>query len=342
MACRPARWIFGRNSGRKSGCARRWGCDVSGKHRPYYKQVALHVPAEQEHGQQYRLLRVGREQYTERYPSFQRRVMDVHHLVYVEQGRGRLRTGSYNGALEPGMIAFLCNGSTNDMAPDPDDPMEITWLVLDGPALPRLVASAGLTDSRPCAAIGEAPEPRAIFRELRRRQPGAIWRAHSLIWALLARIATATGRVGLGDPPPTANRPFLPADLPGRPVEPPLVVPGPDALACDDPAVVRAMDLARVHLREPGVRLGHLARAASLGRSRFVQRFRRATGVSPMRYLEALRMEEARRLLEEDLAVARIAQLSGFEDPLYFSRRFRALHGVPPSAYRAVARGARP
>ena len=314
---------------------------MTGRHRPYYKQVALHVPAEQEHGLPYRLLRVGREQYTERYPLFQRRLMDVHHLVYVEQGRGWLRTGGFYGALEPGTVAFLSQGTTNDMRPHPDDPMEITWLVLEGPALPRLVASAGLTEARPCAAIGEAPEPRAIFRELRRRQPGAIWRAHSLIWALLARIATVTGRAGLGDPPATANRPFLPADLPGRPVEPPAV-PAPDALACDDPAVVRAMELARVHLREPGVRLIHLARAASLGRSRFVQRFRQATGVSPMRYLEALRMEEARRLLEEDLAVARIAQLSGFEDPLYFSRRFRALHGVPPSAYRAVARGARP
>ncbi len=310
------------------------------KQRPYYKQVALHVPSEQEHAQQYRLLRVGREQYTARYPLFQRRVMDVHHLLYVEQGRGRLRMAGYNGALEPGMVAFLCAGTTNDMGPDREDPMEITWLVLEGEALPRLMASAGLTESRPNAAIGEAPEPRAIFRELRRRQPGAIWRAHSLIWALLARIATATGHAGMGDPPATADRPFLPADLPGRPVEPPTV-PGADALACDDPAVVCAIELARVHLREPGVRLTHLARAASLGRSRFVQRFRQATGVSPMRYLEALRMEEARRLLEEDLAVARIAQLAGFEDPLYFSRRFRTLHGVPPSAYRAVARGAR-
>jgi AraC-like DNA-binding protein len=61
-----------------------------------------------------------------------------------------------------------------------------------------------------------------------------------------------------------------------------------------------------------------------------------------MRYLERLRMEEARRRLEEGDPVAQAARLAGYDDPLYFSRRFRALHGVAPSAYRAVARGARP
>jgi transcriptional regulator GlxA family with amidase domain len=157
---------------------------------------------------------------------------------------------------------------------------------------------------------------------------------------LLARIATASGSVGLGDPPTTTERPSLPIDLPGRPITPPLV-PGDAVLAGADQAIAQAIELTRLHLRESDLRLSHLARAASLGRSRFVQRFRLATGVSPMRYVDALRMEEARRLLEEDLAVARVAHLCGFEDPLYFSRRFRAVHGVAPSVYQAVARGAR-
>lgn len=320
-----------------------WGRVNAGtRHRPYYKLVALHVPSEPEYGLPYRLLRVGREQYTDRYPLFRRRLMDVHHLVYVEQGHGRLRTGSYHGPLGPGSLALLCNGTLNDMGPDVDDPMEITWLVMAGDGFEGLMANAGLTPARPHAVIGEAPEPRAIFRELRRLQPGSIWRAHSLFWALLARLAVVTGRPALGPPPPAAEPPELPPDAPGRPIGPPPVVSGTEALACDDEPVARAIELARLHLRVSDLRLGHLAQVAGLGRSRFVQRFRRVTGVSPMRYLERLRMEEARRRLEEDLPVNRVAQLTGFDDPLYFSRRFRAMHGVSPSAYRAVTRGARP
>jgi AraC-like DNA-binding protein len=220
--------------------------------------------------------------------------------------------------------------------------MEITWLVLAGGGFPRLVASAGLTAARPCAAIGEAPEPRAIFRELRQAQPGAIWRAQALLWALLARVAAAIGSPGLGAPPATAARPVLPVDAPGRPIGPPPSVSETEALACDDPAIARAIEVARVHLREPDLRLDHLAQATCLGRSRFVQRFGQVTGIAPMQYVERLRMEEARRLLEEDLPITQVAQLAGYGDPLYFSRRFRAMHGVAPTVYRAVARGARP
>jgi AraC-like DNA-binding protein len=313
----------------------------AGERQPaYYKQVALHVPSEIEYRFPYRLLRAGREQYTADYPTFRRRTMDVHHLVYIERGGGYLKTGSYRGELAAGSVAALFAGTVNDMGPHPDDPMEITWLVLAGEGFRPLMASAGLSVARPCVAIGEATEPRAIFRELRRRQPGAMWHVQSLLWAFLARIAVASGSRGLGDPP-SATPIITPPDLPGRPIAPPPPVSETDALACDDAAVSRAIEAAHMHLREPDLRLDHLAHAAGLGRSRFAQRFRQVTGTSPMRYLERVRMEEARRRLEEDTPVARAAQLAGFDDALYFSRRFRTLHGLTPSAYRAVVRGAR-
>jgi AraC-like DNA-binding protein len=308
------------------------------KSRPYYKQVALHVPSEAEHALPFQLLRVGREQYTATYPVFYDRLMDVHHLLYVEQGQGWLESGGRRTLFVPGSIALLRQGTVNNMGPRADDPMEITWLVMTGEGLERVAWSAGLTPEAPHAAIGTASEPRAIFRELRLAEPGHIWRAHSLLWALLARIAVATGSRDMG-PSPAATIP-VPPDHPGRPVGPPPVAVSPDSLACDDPAVLRALELVRLHFRESSLRLSHLVAAASFGRSRFIQRFRRATGTSPRRHLELVRMEEARRLLEGDVPVGRVAERCGFDDPLYFSRRFRALHGVAPSAYRTVSRGA--
>lgn len=56
----------------------------------------------------------------------------------------------------------------------------------------------------------------------------------------------------------------------------------------------------------------------------------------PARYVMILRMREARRLLvETDFSIAEIAERTGFDDPLYFSRCFRRAAGVPPSQYRA-------
>jgi Bacterial regulatory helix-turn-helix proteins, AraC family len=39
-------------------------------------------------------------------------------------------------------------------------------------------------------------------------------------------------------------------------------------------------------------------------------------------------------LARSNLTITEVAGACGFADPLYFSRRFRAAHGIAPSAYR--------
>lgn len=80
-----------------------------------------------------------------------------------------------------------------------------------------------------------------------------------------------------------------------------------------------------------------LADLAACSPSYLTRRFRERTGTTPMRYLEAVRLDAAARLLERhDTDVARIARLTGFEDPRYFSRRFSGRFGCPPSRYREM------
>ena len=61
-----------------------------------------------------------------------------------------------------------------------------------------------------------------------------------------------------------------------------------------------------------------------------------ATGQSASQHIEEARMVEASRLLAyTQLSVAEIGFRLGYEDPPYFSRRFRLATGQTPSAYRA-------
>lgn len=61
---------------------------------------------------------------------------------------------------------------------------------------------------------------------------------------------------------------------------------------------------------------------------------------SPSRLITAMKMREARRLLETgDFRVNEVASRLGFSSPFYFSRRFRTFFGVSPSEYRQVAEG---
>jgi AraC family transcriptional regulator of arabinose operon len=107
--------------------------------------------------------------------------------------------------------------------------------------------------------------------------------------------------------------------------------PGAGAL---DPRVRDAMEGMAASLAEP-LTVAELARRAGLSPSRFGHLFAEQVGVSPMRYLERQRMRLAEQLLDlTPRTVAEIARTVGFDDPLYFSSRFRAYAGLPPTAYR--------
>lgn len=74
---------------------------------------------------------------------------------------------------------------------------------------------------------------------------------------------------------------------------------------------------------------------SGLPRRSFDRRFRAATGYSPREYVQALRMEEAKQLLEATRApVEAVAETIGYSDPRAFQRLFRRSTGLTPSAYR--------
>lgn len=67
----------------------------------------------------------------------------------------------------------------------------------------------------------------------------------------------------------------------------------------------------------------------------FARRFRNATGKSPMQYVQAMRIEEARQLLETtNKPVAEIGEEVGYLDPSSFRRLFKRQTGLSPAEHR--------
>lgn len=67
----------------------------------------------------------------------------------------------------------------------------------------------------------------------------------------------------------------------------------------------------------------------------FKRRFRAATGYTPIDYVQALRIEEAKHVLETtDEATDGVAHQVGYDDPSYFRRLFKRMTGVTPARYR--------
>lgn len=69
--------------------------------------------------------------------------------------------------------------------------------------------------------------------------------------------------------------------------------------------------------------------------SGLILKFRKATGILPMRHLINIRIKKAKHLLvDTSLPLSEIAELTGFENGYYFSTAFKKEIGVAPSEYR--------
>lgn len=82
-----------------------------------------------------------------------------------------------------------------------------------------------------------------------------------------------------------------------------------------------------------------LAAECNLSRAAFARRFVQLAGMTPLELVTTLRMELAARLLvQENLAVERVAERCGYASEAAFSRAFKEHHGEAPGAYRRQGR----
>jgi AraC family transcriptional regulator, arabinose operon regulatory protein len=101
-----------------------------------------------------------------------------------------------------------------------------------------------------------------------------------------------------------------------------------------DERISAAMELLCRNI-ERAITLEDLANRSGLSASRFSHLFREQVGVTPMRFLETQRLDRAAALLElTQLSVKEIARKVGFENPFYFTLRFKSRTGMSPRAFR--------
>ncbi len=99
-------------------------------------------------------------------------------------------------------------------------------------------------------------------------------------------------------------------------------------------AVKRSIEVMQENLSEP-LSIDDIAGFAMYSKFHFSREFQRVTGVSPGRFLSAMRIREAKRLLlTTDLTVTAISHTVGYNSVGTFSSRFSASVGISPSDYR--------
>ncbi|MES2952731.1 MAG: AraC family transcriptional regulator [Pseudomonadota bacterium] len=95
--------------------------------------------------------------------------------------------------------------------------------------------------------------------------------------------------------------------------------------------IQRSIQFIRTQYHRP-VGIAELASHSAMSPSHYAHTFREIAGVSPMRYLRGLRLDEARMLLlRGGLRASEVAAQVGFESPEHFTREFRRRFGVSPT-----------
>lgn len=109
-----------------------------------------------------------------------------------------------------------------------------------------------------------------------------------------------------------------------------------DAGLGKDPRVREVVRYITQNLHHP-LSVEGLAQQVHLSAVHLSQLFRRQMGQPIMRFVEAQRIGRARELLQTtQLPIKQVASMTGFENPLHFSTRFRLNTGRSPRQYRRV------
>ena len=236
-------------------------------------------------------------------------------LELVVGGRGRVSLDGGEHRIEAGSCFASGTKTACRITTEKDAPLEKFFFALAGAGVARALAGAGLSRGRArrAAALGELRElAEDITREGRRHAFPAP--------AICARLAEVL-LLKIGEEPARAKSARGNASGDGAREN-----------------FERCRALVDTHAADWSG-LGDIAAAARMDGSSVCRLFRRFLGVSPHQYLRRRKMALAAAfLLEGGGRVQDAAARVGMDDPFHFSRAFRAVHGVPPSALLSARR----
>jgi AraC-like DNA-binding protein len=187
-----------------------------------------------------------------------------------------------------------------------EETLELIWLSIDGPKVPLLLESAQFTPTVPYVRNVISLELETLLRNLFDKHYDESRKSKVKLYAAIYRMFG-------------------------------LIIPEEDksqTKAGPDQWVPLSLDYMNTHFAE-SINVQDVADYVSIHRVYFTKIFTQHVGITPLHYLQKLRMERALYLLRHSTrTITEIALSLGYADLYAFTRAFSNLHGMSPSAYR--------
>ncbi len=106
----------------------------------------------------------------------------------------------------------------------------------------------------------------------------------------------------------------------------------------DQQFMEKLMELMELHIGNGELTVDMLAKELYMSRSSFFAKLKTLTGLSPIEFIQQMRVKRAAQLIEENqYSMSEIATMVGINDSHYFSRYFKKAYSMTPSEYKKQA-----
>lgn len=234
--------------------------------------------------------------------------MKPHYMFhYVLSGRGMFRMGGKEYRLEAGYGFFIAPQELVFYQADEKEPWSYVWVGFSGSKAEEYLEAMGLNVRHPIFRSEKSDELYQIIRDMMEHNTWGMvheLRRDGLLQIFLSVIAESNA-VTEKKEEEKANQ-----------------------------YVRRAVEFIQRNYSNP-IRVTDVAEYVCVNRSYLYTLFQTSIGMSPQQFLASYRLTRAAELLLlPGLSIESIALSCGYQDPLVFTKAFRHMKGVSPSAYR--------
>lgn len=230
-----------------------------------------------------------------------------HYLIhYVMAGKGTYTVQESTYPIEEGDLFLAWPNELITYSADIENPWSYCWVGFNGLDAGELIKQTDFTRANPILHAQDRKVPRELLMDIyqsRGARSFEVTRMTGKLYAFLAWLMeTATHE----------NRRKRQAGV---------------------EHVQRACAFIATNYASP-IGVSDIARNVGVCRSLLTRAFQQHLETTPVQYLTKYRIQQACLLLSRtDMPIKAVAYSVGYEDPLYFSRRFREITGSPPRDY---------
>lgn len=229
-------------------------------------------------------------------------LLDNYIITFIDEGSAEFTINNQKISLHENCLYVMHPMSAMSYVTMPDKPWSISWVVAKGDSLGKILNSLGMTREHPYMYVENTEKIRQImsglFEKVGRKDFCSKMECLSLIYSMFSVISSEKN--------------------PERSVK----------------YIDKATEYIHSHYCEK-INVCSVADFMHMNSNYFSKLFKSRIGMTPMQYINSLRIERAIQLLcHTDMTIASIAASLGYTDPFYFSRIFKKMTGTSPGNFR--------